>query len=114
MSGQMPEFPVENPQMTTLETVLAEWQAAWRLPMPDQVRNDLVVRLRAREDAMADVLRLAGVQFGLFSEIVAEVLAQVGLGSPIDDVQREFVRAQFVALMERLREEYEQRGGDTG
>jgi hypothetical protein len=68
-------------------------------------------RLLDREDAVCDLLRLAGQQFGLFPEIVAEVFAEVGLGSPISSEQREMVRNQFTALMDRLREEHERNHG---
>ena len=107
MTGPLESFSAEAPQVSTLETVLDDWMGSWSLPMPEQVKADLLRRLRTREDNMADVLRLAGVQFGLFSEIVAEVLAEVGLGTPIDDNQRMFIRRQFAELMQRLREEHE-------
>jgi hypothetical protein len=73
--------------------------------------TELVDRLEAalieREDGVADLLRLAGAQFGMFPEIVAEVLVTVGVGSPISETERAMVRQQFVALMERLRNEHE-------
>lgn len=58
--------------------------------------------LMQREEAMADVLRQAGMQFGLFPQIVAEVLAQVEMGEPITSTQREMIHAQFHALMEQI------------
>jgi hypothetical protein len=69
----------------------------------------LIAALIEREEAIADVLRLAGVQFGLFPEIVAEVLAQVEMGRPISTTQRAMVHSNFHVLMERLRNE--QQGG---
>lgn len=56
-----------------------------------------------REDAMAEVMHLAGAQFGLFPQIVAEVLAEVGLGTPRSDEEREMIRRSFNELMENLR-----------
>jgi len=56
-----------------------------------------------REDAMAEVMHLAGAQFGLFPQIVAEVLAEVGLGTPKSDEEREMIRRSFHNLMEQLR-----------
>jgi hypothetical protein len=67
---------------------------------------DLEVLLTSREDAIADILRLAGVQFGLFPQVVAEVLAEVGLGTAVSPEQRQFIRVQFNQLMQRLRAEY--------
>jgi hypothetical protein len=57
-----------------------------------------------REDAMAEVMFLAGMQFGLFPQIVAEVLAEVGLGTPKSDEEREMIRRSFLNLMEALRQ----------
>lgn len=70
----------------------------------------LIQALVQREEAMADMLRMAGVQFGLYPQIVAEVLAQVEMGVPIEVQQREFIRAQFVALMEELQRQHGQQG----
>jgi hypothetical protein len=68
-------------------------------------KGRLARELVAREDAIADSLRVAGAQFGLYPEIVAEVLAEVGLGSPVSEEERALIRANFVNLMERLRRE---------
>lgn len=62
----------------------------------------LVAALREREDNIADLLRMAGLQFGLFPQIVSEVLAESGLGTPVPAEEREMIRAQFVALMEQI------------
>ena len=95
--------PDERPH--SIEAVLG------RYPLPVGTRRNLHADLVAREDMVCDLLRLAGQQFGLYPEIVAEVFAEVGLGSPISDAQREMVRNQFTALMERLREEHERGHG---
>jgi hypothetical protein len=73
-----------------------------------ELRAALILALIEREEMIADVLRLAGVQFGLFPEIVAEVLAQVEMGRPISTEQRVMVHSNFHALMQRLQNE--QRG----
>jgi hypothetical protein len=75
---------------------------------------DLVAALVEREEAIADQLRLAGAQFGLYPEIVAEVLAQVGFGAPITPEQRQLIHDQFVNLMNTLQEQYRQQRGDNG
>lgn len=67
----------------------------------------LIGRLVDREESAADHLRLAAIQFGLFPEIVAEVLAEAGLGAPLTAEHRALIRSNFVALMERLRVEHE-------
>jgi hypothetical protein len=65
-------------------------------------RARLIKELTAREDFMADQLRAAGAQFGLYPEIVAEVLATVGIGTQPSPEERQIIRQNFVALMERL------------
>lgn len=59
-----------------------------------------------RENVMADMLRLAGMQFGLFPQIVAEVFAEVGIGSPVDEEARRLIHEQFTALMEELQRQH--------
>lgn len=71
-------------------------------------RQNLTQVLIEREDHMADMFRLAGMQFGLYPWIVAEVFAEVGIGTPVDDTQREMIRAQFVAGMEELQRQFGQ------
>jgi hypothetical protein len=64
--------------------------------------ESLITALVQREEAMAGVLRTAGMQFGLFPQIVAEVLAEVEMGEPISPEQRQMIRAQFNALMSQI------------
>lgn len=65
---------------------------------PDVLRALLV----AREDNMADMLRLAGQQFGLFPELVAEVVAELGMGSQPTPEERQIIRNNFVEKMREL------------
>lgn len=64
--------------------------------------ESLIAALVAREQAMADVLRQAGMQFGMYPQIVAEVLAQVEMGEPITTQQRALIHSQFHLLMEQI------------
>lgn len=66
----------------------------------------LTSALIERENVMADMLRMAGMQFGLYPQIVAEVFAEVGVGSPVDETQRTMIRQQFTALMEELQRQH--------
>lgn len=84
--------------MTTLDEVLANYTVT----DPEGLKRALV----AREDGMRDILSLAGAQFGLFPAIVAEVLAQVGLGTEPSEEERDYIRTQFVALMEELQRQH--------
>lgn len=68
----------------------------------DSPPETLVMRLQAREDAIADVLRLAGQQFGMYPQIVAEVIASAELGTTPPEAERTMIRAQFSALMESI------------
>jgi len=62
----------------------------------------LIAALVAREQAIVDTLHQAGMQFGLFPQIVAEVLAQVEMGEPITTEQRALIHSQFHQLMEQI------------
>lgn len=65
---------------------------------PDVLRALLV----AREDNMADHLRLAGLQFGLIPELVAAVIADLGLGTPLSDDEKAIIRNNFQEVMRRI------------
>lgn len=90
-----------GPPVTSLDHVLERW-ATTHDQYPDAMA-DLRAALLNREDAMAEVMFLAGMQFGLFPQIVAEVLAEVGLGTPKTSEEREMIRRSFVNLMEAVR-----------
>lgn len=90
----------DTPQETGPPLTLAEIAARF----PDQIStaDELFMTLRAREDNMADIFRLAGMQFGLFPFIVSEVIAQVGLGTPPSEEERDLIRRAYVEGMEEL------------
>ena len=73
-----------------------------RYPLDNEQKVHLTAALMEREQAMADTLRQAGMQFGLFPQIVAEVLAQVEMGEPVSTEQRAMVHFQFHGLMEQI------------
>jgi hypothetical protein len=77
-------------------------------------RAALESALLAREDAIADVLRLAGIQFGLYPQIVAKVLADAGLGTVPDPEVKTMIDQQYVALMESLAQAHRDHGGEAG
>jgi hypothetical protein len=58
--------------------------------------------LLERENQIVDLLHMAGSQFGLFPQIVAQVLSQVRLGTPKSEAERLLLHQQFVALMEQI------------
>jgi len=64
--------------------------------------------LLEREDTIADFLRLAGVQFGTFPELVAKVLMDAGLGTPPTPELREHINQQFAARLMWLSEQFDQ------
>lgn len=90
-------------QPQSIREIVAEYAGSSGL----EARHEaLIAALYAREDNIGDLLRLAGQQFGMYPQIVSEVLAQVGVGTPLDETTREFIRAQFVTLMQQLREQH--------
>lgn len=84
-----------------------------RYTLDDETKAHMVAALVEREDGIADILRLAGAQFGMYPQIVAEVLAEAGLGSPLAEPERAMVRRQFIELMEQLRVQFEQGNDDN-
>ena len=59
--------------------------------------------LLAREDAIRDSLQFAAMQYGLFPQIVAEVIAELGIGTPPPPEVRAHIRAQYEGLMAEIR-----------
>ena len=88
----------------TLDDVLA----GYTITDPDGLKAALLVR----EENMADLIRLAGTQFGLFPEIVAKVLNDVGLGPAPSAEEVEMVNQAFAQRMEWWREQIRLQGGD--
>lgn len=76
------------------------------LDMVEDLTQEQRVALRnlllLREDNMADHFRLAAQQFGMYPEIVAEVVAAAGLGTPVSEEARRLIHANFIMLMRRL------------
>jgi hypothetical protein len=77
---------------------------------PSAALDALIAELVAREDAMADTLRLVAVQFGLHPEIVAEVLTNgIHMGSPVTEEQALHVRRQYAACIVRIQQEQQRK-----
>jgi hypothetical protein len=72
---------------------------------PFEVRQQLLTDLVTREDAALHLLVHAAAQFGLYPQIVLEVLAQSGLGSPLTPQRRAEIRDDYDTLIEKLREQ---------
>lgn len=88
----------ENVGIPTIGQVVEETTPELTLGQRQQLTRALI----AREDTMADMLRMAGMQFGLYPQIVAEVFAEVGVGTPVTAEQRVLIRQQFQTLMIEL------------
>jgi hypothetical protein len=92
-------------RLPTIEEVVRHVQGL----SEEQVRH-LTSSLVDRENIMADMFRMAGMQFGLYPQIVAEVFAEVGIGTPVTEHERRFIREQFNLLMAELQR---QQGGGS-
>lgn len=90
---------VEVPLPLTLEEIITQWVEA----DPPLEPEALLSALYTREDTLKIVFNLAGAQFGLMPFIVSEVLAQVGLGTPMSDEERALIHRNFQAGMEEIR-----------
>lgn len=101
----MPEVEPISMEVTSLDNTLAEWRKANGAALGSvtvDAMNDLYNRLLAREDNVATVLSLAGQQFALYPEIVAEVLAMAGLGTPPDAATRALIHSNYHAAVQKL------------
>ena len=97
-----------EPRVPSMNTVLTHWRTEHD-QYPDAF-NALQTILLSREDQIAEALRMAGSQFGLFPEIVAEVLTEIGLGTPPDDTTREFIKSNFIARMQWIQQQQQPPG----
>lgn len=97
---------------TALDTVLYDWMTHTQTVLAAEELADLRARLLAREDNIADVLRLAGDQLGAMPQLVAEVICLTGLGTPPSDEERALIHAQYRDTMQQLAEELRRLRGD--
>ena len=99
--------------MTSLNYVLGEWNNRWteRDQLDAKTFTDLERVLTEREDNIKDILLMAGVQFGLMGFVTAEVLAQVGLGTPPSEQERQLIRDSYINGMNELMRQ-QQEGGE--
>lgn len=89
----------ERVPVPTLDSVLDRFvDSAFSAEDREQIQAALV----SREDDVADFLRMAGRQFGLYPQIVAEVLAETGIGSAPTPEVREMIHRQFHELMAQV------------
>jgi hypothetical protein len=98
----------QEPKVQSLSTTLGQWRTEHD-QYPDAF-HDLQAVLMRREDEIAETLRVAGAQFGLFPEIVAEVLTEIGIGTPPDDTTREFIKQNFIARMQWIQQQQQPPG----
>lgn len=73
----------------------------------DKLVNDLI----ERENAALDLIRVAAMNFGLFPQIVAEVIAESGLGTPLSDEERGMIRTQYQTLIAEIQRQQREGGG---
>jgi hypothetical protein len=73
-------------------------------------KDALIAALIEREDQIADHLRVAGAQLGTFPEFVAKVLADTGLGTPVDAETKMLLNRQFTERLAWLQEQFRDNG----
>lgn len=84
--------------------------APWAEPVTVDL-NALVADLIAREDQIGDFLRVAGSQLAVYPELVAKVLADAGLGTPVDADTKALLDQQFVDRVNWLNEMFRRQQG---
>jgi hypothetical protein len=72
----------------------------------------LIQRLTEREEEFVGAFHMAGSQFGMFPQIIAEVFAELKFGAPITEEQRAMVHNNFVVLMNQIAEQQQQPPGN--
>lgn len=65
----------------------------------------LVSALQERDQAVADYLRIIGSNFGMYPQIVAEALAEVGLGLPLSTEERALIHSAYHQLINELNQQ---------
>lgn len=65
-------------------------------------------RLHEREDQIKDWLTIVASNLGTYPELVAEVMAQSNLGSPVDEATRAHIRSNYTARMLWLQQQFGQ------
>lgn len=103
------QIDLEVPVPPSLEEVLRQWakdQGFVGSPREQDYLRSLQAVLVTRENQIADFLRLAGVKFNLFPQVVSKVLMDVGIGEPVTDEQRRYIDGQFADLLQHLRDEH--------
>jgi hypothetical protein len=114
--SEMPPEP-EQPQEFSIPTVADVVARHFDESEDEENRAQrLIDALIEREDRIADALRIAGTNLGTFPELVAKVLADVGLGSPVDAETKALLDMQFVQRVNWLNEQFRrnQGGGEGG
>lgn len=79
-----------------------------RSDLTDEQKSTIHSALIEREDQMADLLRTGAVQFGLYPQIVAAVLTDIGVGTEPSDEEKALIRANYVTLMQQLQAQQQQ------
>lgn len=104
----MNQEAAEVPPVATVEQIMDKYRNLTGDTVADQIKADLY----AREDELADRLRVIATHLGTYPEFVAFVLAEQGLGTPADETTMEFLHAGFHRRMAWLQEQF--RGGEGG
>lgn len=94
MSEEPMEFSVYLPE--PIAALVDQWVAEGAPP------EVLTARLVEREEQVADVLRLAGQSYGVLPQIMAEVFAQIRLGTPISTEQRALIHSQYHRVIDAI------------
>lgn len=75
------------------------------LGLDEATSKALLTALIEREVAIADYLRIIGSNMGLYPFIVAEALAEVGLGQPLSEEERALIHNQYHIGMQELHDQ---------
>lgn len=92
---------------TLVEAKLLPRKPKWLRERTEQRYREVLLE---REDRIADLLRIAGAQYGVYPQIVSEVIASIGIGTPPTEEERALIRQNYINLLAWLREQHGQQG----
>lgn len=98
----MPEMEPTSIEVTSIDYTLDQWHSSVGITLPDAAKASLRELLVAREENIKTLLSLAGQQFALYPEVVAEVLAQCNLGEPLDTATRALIHSRYHEAVNKL------------
>lgn len=89
---------LNEPAAPTIDSMLDGYTEVITPEVMARLRSDF----NARDNQVADLLREAALRHGAMTQLTAEVICQIGIGDPPDEVTRQHIHQQYHAAMTEL------------